>query len=410
MLNFRQLLVPGHHNDFKPHLLRSKRTAFYSLVFITLKAIIITAALLVPHEAYLLPDILQAEANRVYTFTNSLRSDSGIATLRQSNRLARSADAKANDMVSNSYFSHTGPSGHTLSYFLRQANYPYLVAGENLAMGFVDAKAVMAGWKESPTHQANLVDKDFKELGVAVAMGSYKGEQTVFMVQHFGSPSQPYVDRISTAAVLPIKIAGSIKNKSVTAQVLGETSNMIYLVRPTDAKPTVTIDRTVSRVYWQAASDGGTTLLVKAKIFGALKSATVMVRGYTIELSREATSSPWFAGQLTVPNNSEYFFKPVILPTIIIVPKIGANVREAIDWYNIQVPEETPVEQYFKARDFLPSFTQVFAISRFVYFVAIFIFSFLLLITMFVRSHRPQYKIMAQTLFMLVLLTGLWWV
>ena len=47
--------------------------------------------------------------------------------------------------------------------------YSYKVlTGENLAAGYQNAAAVMKGWKDSPTHNAVMLDPDFKVIGVAL--------------------------------------------------------------------------------------------------------------------------------------------------------------------------------------------------------------------------------------------------
>jgi len=47
----------------------------------------------------------------------------------------------------------------------------------------------VASWLASPTHRANILDPDFKEMGVAVAFGKFNNRDTILIVQHFGAPS-----------------------------------------------------------------------------------------------------------------------------------------------------------------------------------------------------------------------------
>lgn len=47
---------------------------------------------------------------------------------------------------------------------------PYV--GENVAMGYRDPEAVMRGWMNSSGHRANIMNGNYKKLGVGVAKGS----------------------------------------------------------------------------------------------------------------------------------------------------------------------------------------------------------------------------------------------
>lgn len=46
------------------------------------------------------------------------------------------------------------------------AGYSWSTAGENIAAGYGTPAAVVAGWMASPGHRANILDGDFRELGV----------------------------------------------------------------------------------------------------------------------------------------------------------------------------------------------------------------------------------------------------
>ena len=45
--------------------------------------------------------------------------------------------------------------------------------GENLAVGNVTARTVMAMWKASPPHRANLLNGHFAAVGIGAAPGTY---------------------------------------------------------------------------------------------------------------------------------------------------------------------------------------------------------------------------------------------
>jgi uncharacterized protein YkwD len=90
-------------------------------------------------------------------------------------------------MLSNGYFEHTSPTGITPWYWFRQAGYNYQYAGENLAMDFFETKDVFTAWMNSPGHRANILNPNFKEIGVAVATGQMQNRSTTLAVLSFGT-------------------------------------------------------------------------------------------------------------------------------------------------------------------------------------------------------------------------------
>lgn len=153
-----------------------------------MKAIVVAFVAFLPIQAFTLPDVLAAEGQELFRLTNELRRARGIAPMARLVPLDISAEAKANDMAKQEYFSHLGPKKRNLAYFLAGAGYRYRMAGENLAVGFPDASAVVAAWSKSPTHYANLVDTDFTEFGVGLVSGMYQGQAAVYIAEHFGDP------------------------------------------------------------------------------------------------------------------------------------------------------------------------------------------------------------------------------
>lgn len=126
-------------------------------------------------------------ASAIFSQTNQMRAAAGLSTVTSNSKLTSSAQMKAQDMATKSYFAHANPEGQRLAYWLGRVGYQYKWAGENLAVGYDTATGTMNGWKNSPTHYANIVKPEYQELGVGVASGMYKGEAVTFVVQHFGA-------------------------------------------------------------------------------------------------------------------------------------------------------------------------------------------------------------------------------
>ncbi len=127
-------------------------------------------------------------AGTLISMTNSARSNSGLGSLSTNPQLTSAAYAKAQDMLANQYFAHTSPSGKTPWDFIKGAGYNYSYAGENLAIGYSDASELFNAWMNSATHRQNILNPNFREIGMAVVSGTYEGAQTIVVAQEFGAP------------------------------------------------------------------------------------------------------------------------------------------------------------------------------------------------------------------------------
>ena len=90
-------------------------------------------------------------------------------------------------MFKNQYFNHISPSNKTPWDFIKAANYTYVYAGENLAIGYDDSTELHNAWMNSPSHRENIMNPNFREIGIAKVSGTYEGASTIIVVQMFGS-------------------------------------------------------------------------------------------------------------------------------------------------------------------------------------------------------------------------------
>lgn len=118
---------------------------------------------------------------------NSKRLEANLQPLVLSPELSTAANQKAGDMFDKNYWAHISPTGTTPWYFITQAGYEYVYAGENLAKSFDTADEVVAAWMNSSTHRANILKPEYTEIGLAVMNGKLSGEETTLVVQEFGT-------------------------------------------------------------------------------------------------------------------------------------------------------------------------------------------------------------------------------
>lgn len=141
----------------------------------------------------------------VFALTNDERADEGVAKLQRNPLLDQAAQMKAQDMAAKGYYAHVSPEGVTPMHWVEKAGYKYLIIGENLVVNRTDAEQVVDAFMGSPGHRANIVRKDFTDIGVGVANGIYKGKNATFTVQIFAAPYPVAVTAKSAAAKPAVK-------------------------------------------------------------------------------------------------------------------------------------------------------------------------------------------------------------
>lgn len=122
--------------------------------------------------------------------TNNQRVQNGASSLKLNSTLSVAAQAKANDMVAQNYWSHTSPDGKQPWSFVASAGYKYEKAGENLAYGFLNSQDTITGWMNSSSHRSNMLDTAYSEVGFGFANSENfngDGAQTV-VVAMYGQP------------------------------------------------------------------------------------------------------------------------------------------------------------------------------------------------------------------------------
>ncbi|NBV77397.1 CAP domain-containing protein [bacterium] len=183
---FRHYFLPSWRNDYRPYILRAEMAGLAAVLVISLYGIayVYDRVVIALHSR----NVAAVVTSVLATLTNQDRAAQGVPGLRVSSVLQKAAQLKADDMVKRSYFAHTAPDGTEPWHWFDAVGYRYARAGENLAVFFSESEDVQKAWMNSPTHRANILNKDYDEVGIAVAYGTYQGYPTVFVVQEFGTP------------------------------------------------------------------------------------------------------------------------------------------------------------------------------------------------------------------------------
>lgn len=127
-----------------------------------------------PTQSAAAPVTVSAEAAAeaaVLKLVNEQRAIVGCSPVAANSALTTLAENFSTQMADQDFFDHTDPSGATPWDRAEKLGITNL-GGENIARGQADAAAVMDAWMNSPGHKANILNCDFKTLGVGVHFGT----------------------------------------------------------------------------------------------------------------------------------------------------------------------------------------------------------------------------------------------
>jgi hypothetical protein len=131
---------------------------------------------------------LNLDTQEIIRLTNIERKKSNLPPLQANKQLTKAAQDKAADMMHFGYWDHYSPSKRTPWKFILDAGYEYHFAGENLAKDYIDNQTLINAWMDSPPHKANILNKNYKDIGIAFIQGKFKDKETILVVQMFGAP------------------------------------------------------------------------------------------------------------------------------------------------------------------------------------------------------------------------------
>ena len=108
--------------------------------------------------------------DRMLQRLNAARAEVGVSPLRMDPVLQEAARQHSRDMYDRHYFSHQTPDGKSPYDRLHDLKFRFVTAGENIAFA-PDADQAWDSLIHSPDHRANLLNPDFRCVGIGV----YKG-------------------------------------------------------------------------------------------------------------------------------------------------------------------------------------------------------------------------------------------
>lgn len=105
-----------------------------------------------------------AYVEKVVELVNAERVKENIPPLTLDEELCKVSQIRADEIVGT--FAHTRPDGSDWYSLLKENNISYSTAGENIAAGQSTPEEVVSGWMASSGHRANILNPNFKKIGV----------------------------------------------------------------------------------------------------------------------------------------------------------------------------------------------------------------------------------------------------
>ncbi len=128
---------------------------------------------------------LTKTALRLIELHNKERAKKELGPLEADQRLFDAAKRHAEDMAKHEHTNHEGTDKTTMIERARESGYTFRFLAENIAAGMKTPELAVKAWMSSPGHQANILNGDYTQVGVAVAR-SKKGHP--YWCTVFGKP------------------------------------------------------------------------------------------------------------------------------------------------------------------------------------------------------------------------------
>ena len=292
------VFIPHHRNNYHPHILRQEALAVFSAFLVAAKILTLGVLALGPVTPAYSSTITETN---IISLTNQSRTDNGELSLAQNSELDKAAQAKADDMLARGYFAHVTPDGRTPWSFITAAGYNYLIAGENLAVNFTEAEDVETAWMNSPGHRANILNKDFKEIGIGISQGVYEGHDAIFVVQEFGTPAYQQVALSATPTIVqttavPVPAAAKVapaqtqpSQQKVTPAVPAAGAPNVFGSSITSPAPQPSAPTSQASDQYQTLASAPTQAEPSSV---TIENGQVMLDKNNIDITAEVTGSP----------------------------------------------------------------------------------------------------------------------
>ncbi|MEA3398237.1 MAG: CAP domain-containing protein [Patescibacteria group bacterium] len=377
---FKNYFVPSESNEHKPKILQHKSLAIIVIALVAIK-LSVTGYLyfIYPNQAEMSEEI----TSKVLALTNQDRISNNLKPLTLNTALSASAHAKAEDMAINNYFAHYSLNGKRPWDWIDRNNYAYLFVGENLAINFTSAQVAHEALMNSSAHRRNILNERYHDVGLAVISGEINGKRTNILVELFAVRQAPKI-AVNTE---PALIAGATDQ---TVEVSEDLETEVLSSENNFEKQAQISEKLVDET--QTAGKVEPENLVEEKIFPGV-SLTDEING-----NKEASPRIIMYGEGKKINNPEKIVVAEEAPKEEIIffdQKLNAQFNENITYF-------APTKAHSGG-----TVAKLILFSKYIYMTILILLIIALGANIFIRVGVQHKSIIAQTIFAIIFIAGL---
>lgn len=131
-----------------------------------------TATMDAPRQPAFYDNLARAEAhvnvNAAASLLSDYRQKNGLPRVEIDQRLVEMAEAQAKDMARRNQLTHD-PGGRNFNKRLAASGFNAQRAAENIGAGYHTLAEAFSGWRDSPSHNKNMLLRGATKMGIAAA-------------------------------------------------------------------------------------------------------------------------------------------------------------------------------------------------------------------------------------------------
>jgi uncharacterized protein YkwD len=143
-----------------------------------------------PQQPAFYDNLARAEAhvnvNAAASLLSDYRQKNGLPPVEIDQRLVEMAEAQAKAMAQRNQVTHD-PGGRSFNRRLAASGFDAKTAAENIGAGYHTLAEAFSGWRGSPGHRANMLQRNVNQIGIAAAY-SPRSKYKVFWALVLASP------------------------------------------------------------------------------------------------------------------------------------------------------------------------------------------------------------------------------
>ncbi|MDD4611086.1 MAG: CAP domain-containing protein, partial [Patescibacteria group bacterium] len=273
-------------------------------------------------------------------------------------------------------------------------------------MGFSAPEGVVDGWVNSKTHYDNMIDPDYREIGVGAASGPYNDRNTTFVAQYFGITKEMLASENKAITKKQEIIAAKKEDDVSIPKINSQTITNDLIATDGDS---ILFNSANSKISVADSPFQKETLVqVVADLNIGAEKAEVSLNGYLITLTKDVSEkNKWIGNAVLTKEEKERIFNPVVLPTITVYNANGEKNTSDINISGVEPLQPSVLSQYFFIKSTGSKFIQPLLDVSSLYFKILALILFIaLLLNIFIEIKKQHPHIIASSIGLFCLLVA----